>query len=92
MLFIMRSKSPFPQSGFVDFRSNLRTDPDPMETPLPYIQGWKKLVFLNPAQWVFLGFLGFFWVFWFFFGFFGFRFFFYPEERVFRVFQFQEYF
>ncbi len=44
---------------------------------------------------IFLGFLGFFGFFWVFFGFLGFLVFFLyicPEERVFRVFQFQEYF
>ncbi len=42
----------------------------------------KTRFFLNPAQWVSLGFLGFFWVIMFFWGFLYIC----PEERVFRVF------
>jgi hypothetical protein len=64
-------------------------NPDPQRISVGKNQGFflKK----NPAQCLFLFFLGFlfFWVlfFWVFLSFLGF---FYPEERVFRVFQFQE--
>jgi hypothetical protein len=53
-------------------------------------QGWKNPgFFLNPAQWIVLGFLGFFGVFMGFLGLMGFLGFL-PDERVFRVFSVSE--